>query len=122
MLQLMILIAFTTTIVINLKNQSAKMKKTGSDKYTALRVDNGFRVAGYYVFSRGKHYILESYNDNGYDERWETSEWIEVKEESVINFRAKELETVLTTIKDNVLVNYKKDNTMYNLAYNTLKN
>lgn len=91
-----------------------------NDTYTALRVDNGKRVAGYYVFCRGRHYILESYNDNGYDERWETSEWIEVTETSVMNFRTKELETVLTTIKDKVLVNYKKDSTYYNLAYSTL--
>lgn len=91
------------------------------DTYTALRVDSGKRVAGYYVFCRGRHYILESYNDNGYDERWETSDWIEVIGESVMNFRIKELETVLTTIKDNVLVNYKKDNTYYNLAYSALK-
>lgn len=90
------------------------------DTYTALRIDNGKRVAGYYVFCRGRHYILESYNDNGYDERWETNSWIEVAEDSLANFRVKELEAVLTKIKDNVLVNYKKDNTYYNLAYNTL--
>lgn len=91
------------------------------ETYTALRVDNGKRVAGYYVFARGRHYILESYNDNGYDERWETSGWIEVESESVMNFRVKELELVLAKIRDGVLVNYKKDNTWYNLAYNALK-
>lgn len=88
--------------------------------YTAFRKDNGKYISGYYVFSRGRHYILEDYNENGYDERWETSDWIEVEPDSLFNNRVKELEMVLSKIKDNVLVNYKKDNTYYNLAYHTL--
>ena len=90
------------------------------DTYSAKRIDNGKIVTGYYVFCRGHHYILESYNDNGYDERWETSEWIEVNENSIKNERIEQLEQVLGVIKDNVLVNYKKDNKWYNLAYNIL--
>ena len=90
------------------------------DTYTASRLDNGEIVSGYYVFSRGLHYILEAYNDNGYDERWETSEWVLVDGKSVSNLLVERLEDVLTKIKDNVLVNYKKDNTWYNLAYNAL--
>lgn len=90
--------------------------------YTAKALKNaGELVTGYYVFSRGLHFILVPYNDNGYDERWETSEWVLVDGNTVENDRVKELEKVLTEIKDNVLVNYKKDNSWYNLAYNTLK-
>ena len=40
-------------------------------------------VFGYYVKSRHHHYILQQYNSDGYDERWETSDWIEVEEDSV---------------------------------------
>lgn len=90
------------------------------DTYKGKRVDNNETVTGYYVFCRGRHYILESYNANGYDERWETSEWIEVEEKSIKNERIEQLEQVLGVIKDNVLVNYKKDNKWYNLAYNIL--
>lgn len=35
-------------------------------------------VIGYYVKCRGGHYILQEYNNNGYDERWETSEFVEI--------------------------------------------
>lgn len=91
------------------------------ETYTAISLRGGESVTGYYVFSRGLHYILEPYNDNGYDERWETSEWILVDGKTLVNSRVKELENALTEIKDNVLVNYKKDNKWYNLAYNILK-
>ena len=40
-------------------------------------------IYGFYVKCRSKHYILQEYNDAGYDERWETSEWIEVEEKSI---------------------------------------
>lgn len=40
-------------------------------------------VFGYYVKSRGHHYILQQYNDQGYDERWQTAEWEEVEEDTV---------------------------------------
>lgn len=40
-------------------------------------------VYGYYVFCRGHHYILQAYNSNGCDERWEAADWIEVVPESV---------------------------------------
>ena len=90
------------------------------DQFTANKMQGGEPVTGYYVFSRGLHYILEPYNDNGYDERWETSEWILVDGKTLVNERVKEFELALTEIKDKVLVNYKKDNTMYNLAYNAL--
>jgi len=43
-------------------------------------------VYGYYVKSRKHHYILQQYNESGYDGRWETSEWIEVDPETVGQF------------------------------------
>lgn len=51
--------------------------------FTALSRDRTLREApvrlfGYYVFCRGGHYILQAYNVNGYDERWEANEWMEV--------------------------------------------
>lgn len=58
----------------------AKAVSVGS--YKNLKI--GDLVTGYYVKSRGRHYILQEYNDNGYDERWESSEWIEVDKESLV--------------------------------------
>jgi len=52
----------------------AKAVETGS--YTNLKI--GDYVEGYYVKCRNTHYILQQYNDMGYDERWEAHEWIEV--------------------------------------------
>lgn len=53
-----------------------KAKVTAQGSYTNLQV--GDFVFGYYVKCRGRHYILQPYNEAGYDERWETEEWIEV--------------------------------------------
>ena len=55
----------------------------GKKKFKGKHKKTGQWVYGYYVFCRGHHYILQDYNDNGYDERWETSEWLEVLPESV---------------------------------------
>lgn len=51
--------------------------------FTALTSDKtlrkpAVRIYGYYVFCRGGHYILQAYNSNGYDERWEAREWQEI--------------------------------------------
>lgn len=73
-----------------------------TETYTSKRKTNGEPIAGYYVFCRGHHYILESYNDNGYDERWETSEWIEVEAGSVINIQVKELLEKVQELEDEV--------------------
>jgi len=40
-------------------------------------------VSGYYVKCRGHHYILQEWDDSGYDDRWEASDWVEVEEKSV---------------------------------------
>jgi hypothetical protein len=45
-------------------------------------IDGGGWVEGYHVFCRGRHYILQAYNENGYDERW-LEEWVEVHPDSV---------------------------------------
>lgn len=52
----------------------AKAVRIGT--YTNLNI--GDWVCGYYVKCRNHHYILQEYNDAGYDERWETEEWIEI--------------------------------------------
>ena len=52
-------------------------------KFRGKSIDENIWVYGYYVFCRGRHYILQKYNDKGYDERWEGSKWIEVNSESV---------------------------------------
>lgn len=51
--------------------------------FKAKRVDNKKWVEGYYVKCRSRHYILEQYNNNGYDERWELSEWSEINPETL---------------------------------------
>jgi uncharacterized phage protein (TIGR01671 family) len=56
------------------------------NKFRGKSIDGGIWVYGYYVFSRGKHYILQIFDQNGYDERWESSEWIEVIPETVGQF------------------------------------
>lgn len=89
--------------------------------FTANKLVGGELVTGYYVFSRGLHYILEPYNDSGYDERWETYEWILVDGKTLKNERVDQLENALIEIKDNLLTNHKKNNHWYNLAYNALK-
>lgn len=45
-------------------------------------IKEGECVFGYLVKSRGDYYILQDYNDSGYDERWETGSWIEVDPET----------------------------------------
>ena len=54
--------------------------------FKAKRIDNNEWVEGYYVKCRGKHYILQAYNENGYDERWELSDWIEINSETLCEF------------------------------------
>lgn len=48
-------------------------------------IKNGQEVIGYFVKSRGCYYILQQYNNGGYDERWETADWVEVYPESILN-------------------------------------
>jgi len=55
-------------------------------KFRGLNIKTEKMVFGWYVFCRGRHYILEVYNQNGYDERWENSDWIEVKDGTVSQF------------------------------------
>ncbi len=55
-------------------------------KFRGKSKDNNQWVYGFYVKSRNRHYILQEYNDSGYDERWETSDWIEVDERTVGQF------------------------------------
>lgn len=43
-------------------------------------------VYGYLVKSRGGYYILQEYNEDGYDERWEVNSWVEVIPETVGQF------------------------------------
>ena len=47
-------------------------------EFRGKTVDDNTWVYGYYVKCRGHHYILQEYNDDGYDERWEYRDWIEV--------------------------------------------
>lgn len=59
------------------------MDKTECPFFTALTCDRTLstapiRIYGYYVRCRSRHYILQSYNDGGYDERWEAHEWLEI--------------------------------------------
>lgn len=54
------------------------MEKVKIDTKFIAETFSGDTVEGYYVKARGHHYILQDYNDNGYDERWETSDWIEI--------------------------------------------
>ena len=52
--------------------------------FSARALDNEV-VYGFYVYSRSRHYILQEYNEQGgYDERWETSDWIEIQPSSLI--------------------------------------
>ena len=55
-------------------------------KFRGKSVDDSVWVYGYYVFSRGKHYILQKFDSNGYDERWEAADWIEVNPTTVGQF------------------------------------
>lgn len=50
----------------------------------------GTIVYGYYVKSRGRDYILQEWNESGYDERWEASKWVQVFPESVNPFKEDE--------------------------------
>lgn len=50
--------------------------------FTGLGIDN-VRVYGFYVYCRSRHYILQAYNDAGYDVRWETHEWQEIQIKSL---------------------------------------
>lgn len=50
--------------------------------FTAIRIDN-IRVYGFYIYCRSRHYILQAYNDTGYDDRWDTHEWQEISVESL---------------------------------------
>ncbi len=52
-------------------------------KFRGFSIKHTCFVYGYYVFERGQHFILQEYNEYGYDERWETGEWIEVDDKSV---------------------------------------
>lgn len=52
-------------------------------------IKSGDTVVGYYVKSRGCHYILQQWNDNGYDERWEASKWVEIYENTITQLNAK---------------------------------
>jgi hypothetical protein len=56
--------------------------------FTALTLDRTLiaaprRIYGYYVFCRNRHYILQAYNNGGYDERWESSNWEEINIETL---------------------------------------
>lgn len=55
-------------------------------KFRGIDKKQGGFVYGYYVKCRGHHYILQEYNDSGYDERWETADWVQVLEKSVGTF------------------------------------
>jgi len=48
-------------------------------KAKTLTIAKGTWVYGNYVFARGRHYILQFWTDSqGYDERWEGSDWLEI--------------------------------------------
>ena len=64
----------------------AKAIKTGSYKNLSV----GEYVIGYYVKCRGRDYILQPYNENGYDERWESEEWIEIDIDSLSRISQRE--------------------------------
>lgn len=63
-----------------------EMNEVRDIKSRGKQVDSGVWVVGYYVKCRGHHYILQQYNEEGYDDRWETRDWIEVTSESVGEF------------------------------------
>lgn len=44
--------------------------------YKAKRIDNGEWIEGYYVKCRNHYYILPTYNEQGFDERY--TEWAEI--------------------------------------------
>lgn len=52
--------------------------------FKAIPVDGGEPVYGYYVKCRNHFYILPAYNGSGYDERWETNEWVAIKRETLV--------------------------------------
>ena len=70
-----------------------KAKATKKGSYINLEI--GEYVYGYYVKSRNRHYILQQYNDSGYDDRWETHEWTEVDFDSLQSVSQLEYETYL---------------------------
>ena len=72
---------------IGLKEETMKDKPMINNyKFRGKAIPGGEWVYGSYVFARGHHYILQWYNDNGYDERWESHEWIEVDPKTVGQF------------------------------------
>lgn len=54
--------------------------------FRGKHIDSGGWVFGYYVKCRGNHYILRFYDETGYDDRWESSEWIKVSPESIAQY------------------------------------
>lgn len=86
-------------------------------KFRACRIDNKELVYGWYVFCRGRHYILEAYNENGYDERWETKDWIEIDPDTLGQYidlkdkNSKEIyqHDITTNGQDHCLIVWRKD-------------
>jgi len=104
----------------------AKAVETGS--YTNLKI--GDYVEGYYVKCRNTHYILQQYNDMGYDERWEAHEWIEVDIKTLemispaaspvsdaVDANGKTWQEVLRFMRDNDLFDDKYDSKNLNFIY-----
>jgi len=63
--------------------------------FKAKRKDTKEDVEGYYVKCRGRHYILEIYNNSGYDDRWELSEWVEIIAETLCEFTGEDCNAII---------------------------
>jgi hypothetical protein len=58
--------------------QSSAITLNDVADFRGISVDTNEWVYGYYVKCRGKEYILQKHDINGYDERWEGGAWVEI--------------------------------------------